>query len=454
MKYLSQKYYGLSIVVLAFLTALIMSFYFKQAIVYDSTQYEQLGFNLSQGNGFSDSLIPPFLPTATREPLYPLFIGAIYKIFGRHHEVVLFAQALLHAITTFLTYSLAKRFLSLYTSYLAGIMVAIDPTVSGFCSYLLTEPLTLFLIICFIYLMAGFEEKNGLLFAVIGGALLGLITLCRAIFMFMPFFIWVMLIFTNRQALKRRVIQGVVLIATFTIVVAPWVYRNMKEFNVAAITTRSGHLLLWRAMRLEYTPREMLVHIVYGASDTLGRTLFPDDYSKMTVRGEWGTASENIYTAGEKIYQDYRAQGYSELEADRMLQDKAIEMIEQHPIKYILQSFLELWKLSFFEIVPFAYSDKFNELMQSSSALFVIGKTLRIGLRYYYSWFILALAAVGVIKGLKTLGWRRCAILLCPVVYVTITGIIGNASPRYLFPSVPFIMIFAASAFFSNHLKN
>ena len=227
-------------------------------------------------------------------------------------------------------------------------------------------------------------------------------------------------------------------------VISPWVYRNKKEFNVAGITMRSGHLLLWRAMRTEYTAKEILMHVIYGASDTLGRKLFPEDYSRMTVRGKFGP--DNVYLQGDKIYHDYLAQGYSSLEADQMLRQRAIDLIQKHPGPYALQSFVELWKLSFFEIVPFAYSDKYNEWMGESPAFYTIGKILRVGLRYFYSWIILILAAIGFLKTKKILESNKWVFVL-PILYVVATALPLNVTPRYLYPALPFIMIFAAAVF-------
>lgn len=431
------------IFVLAFLMVVIMAFCFEWPLEYDAAQYERLGWNLSQGNGFSDSFSPPYVPTATREPVYPLFIGALYRIFGRRHEAVFIAQAFLVAISAFLTYKLAGRYFPLGTACLAGVLVAADPTVSGFGGQFWTESLTLFLLLSFFYLMVALMEKSGFLFALIGGALLGALALCRAVFMFLPIVVLAILIFSNRRALGKKMLQGVLLIAAFAVVVAPWMYRNKKEFDAAFITTRSGHLLLWRAMRTEYTPREVLMHVVYGTSDTLGRKLFPDDYSRMTVRGWWG--HDNVYTLGAKMYDDYLAKGYSELAADRMVRSEAVELIKKHPVQYALQSFVELWKLSFFEIVPFAYSDRFGEFMKGSDIFFVIGKVLRVGLRYFYSWLVLGLAAAGFLKSRGFLG-RGKLMLLLPIVYIVLTAIPFNCTPRYLYPALPFIMIFAAAA--------
>ncbi|MFH0798852.1 MAG: glycosyltransferase family 39 protein [Pseudomonadota bacterium] len=449
MKFFSTRQ-GMIVFVLGFLMVMVMAFCFRWAPIYDAAQYEHLGWNLSQGNGLSNSIAPPFVLTADREPLYPFFISIIYRIFGRHYGCVYIAQGFLVALSSLLTFKLAGRFFCQRIAFLAGILVAADPTISGFAGQFWTESLALFLLISFIYMMAVFKEERPFLFALSGGALIGLLTLCRAVFMLMPLAVAALLIFSKHQPLKKRLLQVVALMAAFTIIVGPWIYRNKKEFNVPSITTRSGHLLLWRALRTEYTPKDMLIHLSYGASDTLGRRLFPGEYSRMSVRGVWGP--ENIYEKGARMYLDYLARGYSEFEADRMLQLEAVNIIKKHPAMYVLQSFLELWKLSFFEVVPFAYSDKYKQLMQGGATFYVIGKMLRVGLRYYYSWLIIALAAVGLIRGHRSLDGRKSVFLL-PIVYVIITAMPLNAGPRYLCPALPFIMIFAAAAFFDQDLS-
>ncbi|MFH0798845.1 MAG: glycosyltransferase family 39 protein [Pseudomonadota bacterium] len=432
---------GMHFFILAFVMAVAFSFIFPQKIEYDSTQYEHLGWNISQGNGLSDASAAPFVPTSGREPVYPLFISLFYLFFGRHPEIVLVAQSLLHATTALLIYRLACRWFSLSVAGLAGFLTAVDPTLYGFCSYLLTEPLALFLLASFVYLAVFVRERNGLAFSLAGGALLGALALCRAVFMFLPVVFFVFMVFSRFPSkLGKRIVYGMILILVFMSVLSPWLYRNKKAFGVAFITARSGEMLLWKALRTEHSPREMLVDLVYGTSDTLGRKLFPDDYSRMNISGEHGP--ENVYPIGVERYMRYLADGYSELEADRLLRIDAIRIIIKRPFKYIAQCFVDAWKLSFFEIVPFAYSTRFNQLMQRGDCLLGLGTALRILLRYVYSWLIILLAVKGFLEVQKE--WRRKCLLLVPIIYTIGTAIPFDVSGRYVYPALPFILILAS----------
>lgn len=414
---------------------------FPQKVEYDAVGYERLGMNLAQGHGFSQSVEPPYEPAVNREPVYPFFISLIYRIFGHNNQAVIVVQVILHAITAVLIYKLALFWFSSRIALVASLLTAIDPTVAGFCGYLSTEPLALFLLVLFTYLFVYFKDNHGLMIAILSGLMLGVLTLCRAVFLLYPLFILVCLLLApSKINYKKKLAYGLLMILVSLTVLSPWLYRNQRIFNVPFITTRSGHTLLWRAMRTEYTPKEMLIHMVYGASDTFGRKLFPDEYSKMTVRGEFGT--DNIYAVGDKKYWVYIEQGYTALEADRLLRKEALQIIKKRPILYAVQSLLELWKLSFFEIVPFAYSDNFNRLMESNRILFYVGTAVRIIMRYIYSWFILILAFIGFLKIRKSF-WSYL-ILIIPIFYVVSTAILVDSGPRYFYPAVPFIFILAA----------
>ena len=75
---------------------------FSRPVVQDDDpgQYDTIGWNIAQGNGFSLARSGPFTPTMLREPLYPYFLGVIYKIFGHDYRIAIAFQmpARLHDI--------------------------------------------------------------------------------------------------------------------------------------------------------------------------------------------------------------------------------------------------------------------------------------------------------------------------------------------------------------------
>lgn len=431
----------ISIFIAGFFIASAIFLLFPQKIIYDAANYEQIGWNLSQGHGFSNSIKPPYEPAVNREPVYPLFIGAIYKVFGRQPYVVRFLQALLHSFTAILIFMLAKHWFSSRIAFIAGILTAVDPTLAGYCGYLLTEPLVVFLLALTTYLMIILRDRHNVLSASLIGILLGLLTLSRAVFLFLPIFVIIyILFFTSKVSFKYRLLQTILIIVIFTAILAPWLYRNKKIYNVPFITTRSGYFIMYRALQTEYTPREALIYTIYGISDSLGRKLFPNEYEELTV---WGTRGpDHVWERIDKIFLDFESRGYSDLEADREARRMAFDIIKKRPLKYLIMTIPELTKILFFERLLLLYKSEAVSLMKESKAYYYLFMTLRMLIRYVYSWVILVSAFAGFWIIRKDL--RSKIILFMPIIYLAGISLTMYTFPRYIQPIIPYILIFSA----------
>ncbi len=51
-------------------------------------RYRTTATNILEGNGYSMDTRPPYRPSEAAVPVYPLFIVAVYTVFGRHEFVV------------------------------------------------------------------------------------------------------------------------------------------------------------------------------------------------------------------------------------------------------------------------------------------------------------------------------------------------------------------------------
>jgi hypothetical protein len=96
---------------LLILAALIHSIMFAAVLQYperairrDSEDYIQVARNFLAGHGFSRQVAPPYFPSATRTPIFPVFIAFIYQVFGNNNLALVLAQILISLSTVGLTY--------------------------------------------------------------------------------------------------------------------------------------------------------------------------------------------------------------------------------------------------------------------------------------------------------------------------------------------------------------
>ena len=79
----------------------------------EETRYRPIAVNILEGNGFSSDPSAPYRPSEAAAPAYPLFIAALYAVFGRSVNALTVSQALLDLATcllvAFVSFSLAPE---------------------------------------------------------------------------------------------------------------------------------------------------------------------------------------------------------------------------------------------------------------------------------------------------------------------------------------------------------
>ncbi len=214
-------------------------------------------------------------PTAYRPPLYPVLLA---KLAGEGLEVTPLRVALLHWLlgigTVWLTWVTAGMFCrevdgggtgAVWRPAFAALLVACDPILLYWSTYVMTETLAAFLAILALYTLARFHVGRRPMNAAFAGCALGLAVLCRPTFLPWAGLCGFGLLFlqasggrqppdTSAVAKKRFASQyarRLANLAAFSIVAAivvfPWGYRNYQQFGKPIITTTHGGYTLFLA---------------------------------------------------------------------------------------------------------------------------------------------------------------------------------------------------------------
>lgn len=192
-------------------------------------------------------------PTAMNMPGYPLFLAAIYRIFGINELAGQLGNAFLNSLNCLLLYFIGKR-VSESLGKISSLMLAIYPTHILISSYLCTDVLFTTTFLITVLYFSGFMEddftRTGRIAA--GILLVGLSLYVRPVMLF--FFIPFIYFLRRRGRLLYLVIGKYLLLyaGIIGLLLAPWWYRNYRVFHrFIPYTTQIDYAILTQAVHVE-----------------------------------------------------------------------------------------------------------------------------------------------------------------------------------------------------------
>lgn len=217
-----------------FLVALIYSFYFQITPAVDARAYDNIAWNMVQGNGYKEYANLSYdedLAILRVGPGYEFFLAGVYSLFGRHYQAVWIIHALLLALSSLFVFLITKQIFKEHWSLPLGLvavgLVGFSPDIITVNGMLMTETLGVFLIIMSIFLFFRLveSEKKSLLAVILFAVVFGFAVLVRtpALFLVFPF----MGYFISQKYWKELGIFLTALVLVFT----PWTVRNYSIYH-------------------------------------------------------------------------------------------------------------------------------------------------------------------------------------------------------------------------------
>ena len=97
----NQKGILITIVIVALAIRLAAVFLFPVPVEKDAWEYDQIAVHILENGHFA---IYEGVPTSHRAPLYPIFLSAVYLVFGHSHQAARVAQAFLSTAVCLFAY--------------------------------------------------------------------------------------------------------------------------------------------------------------------------------------------------------------------------------------------------------------------------------------------------------------------------------------------------------------
>ncbi len=266
----------------------------------DELAYQQIAENVAAGRGFwqdNNPFFPGQVLYAWQAPLYPLTLGALYKIFGVNIFLAKFFGVLVSTATVYVMYSLTfhvSRFAPLplrssRLSLFSALLIAIYPGFLTNAHLLLSETLFIFLILLAFDCVAravSFRPatpfvagrtldsanteishlvRNDITRAWLwifgAGALWGMATLTRGITLyFTPLFALWLAWAMWRESMSRALGAAILFVAATMVVIAPWTLRNYFQFGQIVVVETKGGVNLWLG-NSPYTPNDFIRNV-------------------------------------------------------------------------------------------------------------------------------------------------------------------------------------------------
>ena len=192
-------------------------------LVGDEIEYDTEGRFIAGGHWFW-TLAPTGVAHAGiwKTPIYPMFVGLLYKLLGQHYDRVLLVQTLVGPITIVLTWLLGRRWFGPRTGLAAAAVVALSPFAWQFEVRLFAEslatPLTL------LFLLWLIERTPTPRRAVLIGVTCGVLVLTRPSSVYLLPAIAAAFVIGAGIRRGATLTGAAVLVAVLT--VAPWSIRN------------------------------------------------------------------------------------------------------------------------------------------------------------------------------------------------------------------------------------
>lgn len=208
----------------------------------DFAWYHERAVGLIQGEGYSVH----GRPTAYWPIGYPLFLAAVYKVFGPHFYAAKVFNIMMSSATVGLIFLLGRNLCGFAGGLCAGILLAILPSQIEWTSVLCSEVLYTFLLVTFLYVFTLRKpDQQNWIHPLASGVLLGLACLVRPVGLLLPTFLWVIYLFSTKN-FKRRVIWGMILVASTLLTISPLTIRNYIVFKSFIPVSTNGGINLWQ----------------------------------------------------------------------------------------------------------------------------------------------------------------------------------------------------------------
>jgi 4-amino-4-deoxy-L-arabinose transferase-like glycosyltransferase len=222
----------------ALLPRLFVAIAWAREPVWDGHYYHLGATRIAAGLGYSEDVLSHGVTLWKPWTHYPVGYSALlslfYRVLGSHLLVAPLLNAVLGAATAILVHRIALSHLGPTRARIAGGIAALHPGLIAFCPLVMTEISSAFLLVLLVWTLLHFRGRWHA--AILGGALLGVLTLMRpASLLLVP-----LIALTEPRPFARAALRSAVTLGMALVVVLPWTARNCVRMDGCALVSTNG----------------------------------------------------------------------------------------------------------------------------------------------------------------------------------------------------------------------
>ena len=362
-------------------------------------------------------------------PIYHLFVGTCFRIFGEHDNAVRIVQVLLSAVVALFVYAFANRYYGENVGFIAGLLYSFCPTFAHYPGFFLKETLMVFLFfLTYILILKAFRTNNIVVSCCAVFSLL-ILSLTKPVFWFFGIFTIVALLVFGRKyfSRNRRTVGTAIIIGVLPIFLLSGLVYHAQKKNPRFLRNAggAGGSLIANTAELALSDREKAARVIGLISRNLSEKIFPDI--------DFHTLWPYPYKALKRWKKENPGRGQLPM---------AFDLIKEHPFGYFINRITTLIRLNAFQYPSRLnetdrWKDFYNRGNNKSLVVIVIDLILKL-LSNPFFW------AVG---GFIVIIRKKLPILpiLLPALYINIVYGLLDGIPRYGLPALPFYLISGAA---------
>jgi hypothetical protein len=225
-----------ALLILLFIIAFGIRFFFQfynNVFEGDEMHYAQLAKNLYFGKGYTVTYIvfvsllrPIDSPDLYWPPLLPYVIYIFYIVFGVSDFSAKLVSVTFGSLLIFPVYFLGRKLFNKEVGFLSAILIAISRNMVWFSIHVISDiPMAFFLTTCLYWNIKNIETSS-LKYSILSGIFFGLCYLTRfSAIIFFPILLFNLLFFGKSK--KSALFSILLFIACSSIIISPWLIRNM-----------------------------------------------------------------------------------------------------------------------------------------------------------------------------------------------------------------------------------
>jgi 4-amino-4-deoxy-L-arabinose transferase-like glycosyltransferase len=222
----------------ALLPRLFVAIAWPKEPVWDGHYYHLGASRIAAGLGYSEDVLVRGVLTWKPWTHYPVgysaLLGFFYRIFGESLLVAPLLNAALGTASAVLIHRIALTYLGVTRARIAGAIAALHPGLIAYCSLVMTEVPTAFLLVLLVWTLLRFRGRPHAI--LLGGVILGVLTLMRpASLLLAP-----LVALCEARPLSRALLRAAGTVAIALVVVMPWTVRNCMRMDGCALVSTNG----------------------------------------------------------------------------------------------------------------------------------------------------------------------------------------------------------------------